>query len=215
MMNDSGITNSGQKNPINLNQKHIMIVGGGISGMAAALTLLDAGFRVTLLEKREVLGGRASSIKHPDSKVWVDNCQHILLACCTNLLHFYQSISVSDNIQFHDRIYFMSPGQDPYALSAAHLPAPFHLMKSFLRMPKLNLRDKFVLCKAMLKIFLMNEKKVQSLQHLNTLEWLTQNHQSPNCISYFWEPFLISALNENLEKASAKYMLKAVREAFL
>ena len=53
------------------------------------LRLADAGFRVTLFERRPYLGGRASSYQHPGTGEVVDNCQHVLLGCCTNLLDFY------------------------------------------------------------------------------------------------------------------------------
>ena len=37
----------------------IAVVGGGLAGLAAACALTDAGFPVTLFEKRPFLGGRA------------------------------------------------------------------------------------------------------------------------------------------------------------
>ena len=43
----------------------VAIAGGGLAGLAAACALADSGFRVTLLERRPYLGGRASSYEHP------------------------------------------------------------------------------------------------------------------------------------------------------
>jgi phytoene dehydrogenase-like protein len=57
------------------------IVGGGLAGLAAACALADAGWRVTLFERRSFLGGRASSYEHPGTGEVLDNCQHILLGC--------------------------------------------------------------------------------------------------------------------------------------
>ncbi len=42
---------------------HIVIIGGGVGGLAAACLLGKAGNRVTLLEKNEQLGGRAGQLK--------------------------------------------------------------------------------------------------------------------------------------------------------
>ena len=42
-----------------------LVVGGGLAGMAAALTLADEGFPVTLVERAERLGGNAWHLRHP------------------------------------------------------------------------------------------------------------------------------------------------------
>lgn len=72
----------------------VAIAGGGLAGLSAACALSDEGFQVTLLERRPYLGGRASSYEHPGTGEVVDNCQHVLLGCCTNLIDFYQRTGV-------------------------------------------------------------------------------------------------------------------------
>ena len=67
----------------------VAIIGGGLAGLAAACALADAGVVVDLFERKPFLGGRASSYEHPGTGEVVDNCQHVLLGCCTNLLDFY------------------------------------------------------------------------------------------------------------------------------
>ena len=70
-------------------QPNVAIAGGGLAGLAVACALSESGFRVTLFEKRPFLGGRASSYEHPGTGEVVDNCQHVSMACCTNLADFY------------------------------------------------------------------------------------------------------------------------------
>ncbi|MFM8732066.1 MAG: FAD-dependent oxidoreductase, partial [Phycisphaerales bacterium] len=65
------------------------VVGGGIAGLACALRLAEAGMRVTVIETRRKLGGRATSFVDPRTGEVLDNCQHVLMGCCTNLLDFY------------------------------------------------------------------------------------------------------------------------------
>src|SRR5919108_1138080 len=89
---------------------HIAVVGGGLAGLAAGCALADSGHRVTLYERRPYLGGRASSYQHPGTGEVVDNCQHVLLGCCTNLIDLYRRIGVEDKIKWYDSLTFVEPG---------------------------------------------------------------------------------------------------------
>ena len=88
----------------------VAVVGGGLAGLAAGCALAESGLRVTLFEKRSYLGGRASSYQHPGTGEVVDNCQHVLLGCCTNLIEFYQRIGAEDKIRWYERMTFLEPG---------------------------------------------------------------------------------------------------------
>src|ERR1700731_587341 len=88
----------------------VAIVGGGLAGLAAACALSESGFRVTLFERRPYLGGRASSYQHPGTGEVVDNCQHLLLGCCTNLIRFYEQLGVENKIRWYERMTFVEPG---------------------------------------------------------------------------------------------------------
>ena len=78
----------------------VAVVGGGLAGLAAGCALVSTGFRVTLFERRPYLGGRASSYQHPGTGEVVDNCQHVLLGCCTNLIEFYRRTAVAESIRW-------------------------------------------------------------------------------------------------------------------
>jgi len=57
--------------------KQALVIGGGVSGMTSALSLADLGYKVSLLEKSENLGGVASRIKQglkgEDIPVFISN----------------------------------------------------------------------------------------------------------------------------------------------
>ena len=97
-------------NPNTTNSSTVAIAGGGLAGLAAGCALAEAGFRVTLFERRPYLGGRASSYQHPGTGEIVDNCQHVLLGCCTNLLDFYRRAGVQDKIRWYEKLTFLEPG---------------------------------------------------------------------------------------------------------
>jgi len=190
---------------------HVAVAGGGLAGLAAGCALADAGFRVTLFERRPYLGGRASSYQHPGTSEVVDNCQHVLLGCCTNLIEFYQRLGVQDKIHWYDRLTFLEPGGRASVIGATSLPAPFHTLPSFVRAPCLDISDKLSITAAMAVL-------APSLPRDNGqpfLSWLRQCGQTEAAINRFWKTILVSALNEDLDQISIPYAAQVIRESFL
>src|SRR5579884_4536125 len=130
----------------------VAVVGGGLAGLAAGCALADAGFRVTIFERRPYLGGRASSYEHPGTGEVVDNCQHVLLGCCTNLLEFYRRIGVEQQIRWYDSLVFVEPGGQRSTIAPSALPEPLHTSPSFLRAAALSITDKVGIARAMLAL---------------------------------------------------------------
>jgi len=192
-------------------QTTVGIVGGGIAGLAAGCALVDSGFRVTVFERRPFVGGRASSYEHPGTGETVDNCQHVLLGCCTNLLDFYGRIRVSDKIQWFDRLTFIQPGGRRSEISPSGLPAPFHASLSFLRASSLSWPDKIGISRAMLA--LMGPLPDDSSKSF--ADWLREHRQTPKAIDRFWKAILVSAINEDLDRISVRYGAQVFRESFL
>src|SRR5271155_1718536 len=131
-----------------------IVIGGGLAGLAAAAALGGAGFEGDLYEARPFLGGRATSYALPGSgeSEIIDNCQHVLLRCCVNLMDFYRRLGVADRIQFHKQFYFIEPGGRTSSLGAGALPAPLHFTGSFRKLPFLGMSDKIGIARAVLSI---------------------------------------------------------------
>jgi zeta-carotene desaturase len=195
------------------NAKHpsVGIAGGGLAGLSAACALAEAGYKVTLFERRPYLGGRASSYEHPGTGEVIDNCQHVLLGCCTNLLDLYRRLGVEDKVRWYRRITFIEPGGRSSFIEASSLPAPFHSALSFLRYKLLSLRDKLGIARALLGLL----AGVPEDSGEDFLSWLRSKGQTQAAIDRFWAPVLIGSLNEDLEKSSVKYGAMVFRDAFL
>ena len=196
---------------MNKQSASVGIVGGGIAGLSAACALSDAGFRVTVFERRPFVGGRASSYEHPGTAETVDNCQHVLLGCCTNLLNFYRRIGVSNKIRWFDKLTFIEPGGRRSEIAHSSLPAPLHTAPSFLKAPSLSLVDKLAIARAMLA--LMAPLPPDSSKSF--LDWLREHHQTQPAINRFWKVVLVSAINEDLNRISVRYGAQVFRESFL
>lgn len=187
------------------------IVGGGLAGLTATCALADAGYKVTLFERRPFLGGRASSYEHPGTGEVVDNCQHVLLGCCTNLRDLYRRLGVEDKVRWYKRITFIEPGGRSSFIESSGLPAPFHSALSFARFKLLSTGDKAGIARALLSLV----AGVPEESGDNFLAWLRRKGQSEAAIERFWAPVLISSLNEDLDQSSVKYAAMVFRDAFL
>ena len=130
--------------------RHVAVLGGGVAGIAAAVRLADAGARVTLLEMSPRLGGRATS--RPDPKAGggdLDNCQHVVMRCCTEILDLYDTLGVGGQIHWHDQFFFVHADGTRDTLRRGVLPAPLHLAGSFLRWRGLGWRDKLSIARTL------------------------------------------------------------------
>jgi len=208
-------------------QPNVAIAGGGLAGLAAGCALADAGFRVTLSEKRSFLGGRASSWEHPGTGEVVDNCQHVLLGCCTNLIEFYRRTGVDDKIRWYDELVFLEPGGRASVIAPSFLPAPLHTAPAFLQAYCLAWRDKLAIGWAMTMLASVFPDGTQPLLTRaqgktivrdtgeSFLAWLKRRGQTPRAIDRFWKTILVSALNEDLDRISVPYAAQVIRESFL
>jgi len=189
----------------------VTVVGAGVAGLAAACALADSGYQVRLLERRPYVGGRASSYEHPGTGEVIDNCQHILLGCCTNLIDLYRRLGVQDEIYWSGEITFVEPGGRRTKLASNGLPAPMHTAASFLGARCLTAGEKLTIARGILAF--MGKTPADSEE--NFAAWLARHDQRGRTVSRFWHPVLASALNEDPEYISVKYAAKVFREAFL
>jgi len=189
----------------------VAVIGGGLAGLSAGSALADAGYRIELFERRPYVGGRASSYELPATGEVVDNCQHVLLGCCTNLVDFYRRLGVEQQIRWYDEITFLLPGGRSSTLRPGALPAPFHAAPSLLDSPLLDLKDKLTIVRAILTLL----PGLPRDEGENFLSWLLRHGQTQGAIDRFWAPVLVSALNEDLDRVSVHYAALVFRESFL
>ena len=195
----------------------MIVIGGGLAGLAAGVALAEAGYRVRLFEKRPFLGGRATSYVLPDGE-HVDNCQHVTLGCCTNLEDFYRRSGSAEKIRFYDRLIFVDPqGHRGTMEASAGWPAPFHLAPSFTLFSPLDWADKRSIARAMLDIVRAGGRPcdLDEDSRISMLEWLRRRKQSQRAIDRFWRVVLVSALDEELDRTDARYGVDVFWKAFL
>jgi squalene-associated FAD-dependent desaturase len=197
-----------------MSSQSVLVIGGGLAGLASSVALADAGFAVRLLEKRPHLGGRATSYALPDGSE-IDNCQHVTLGCCTNLADFYRRVDAADKIRYYERLYFADRrGRRSSIRASSWLPPPFHMAGSFAFFHGLTLADKRTIAHALLAIARTSGAPPKD-ESLSMLGWLQRMNQTQGAIAKFWRVVLVSALDEDLERMGARYGIEVFWKAFL
>jgi squalene-associated FAD-dependent desaturase len=197
--------------------KSVTVIGGGVAGMSAACALAQAGFTVQLVERRGYLGGRASSYLHPGVNEVIDNCQHVLFGCCTNLIGFYRRIGVADKIHWTGDMTMIEPNGrrsrlGPFSIGSLGLPAPLHGTPSLLTAKAFSFADKMALSRAFRA---MMKPGALDASHESLGEWLRRHKQTEGAMNRFWRLVIASALNADIENIAVHYAAKVIRELFM
>ena len=181
----------------------VAVIGGGLAGVASAVALGSAGFEVDIYESRNFLGGRATSWPPPGEGEMIDNCQHVLLRCCVNLLDLYKRLGVENKIRFYREFHFIEPGGRTSVLKRGRLPAPAHFFGSFLNLKFLSFADKIAIARAVNAI--PRERTRADLDRITMLDWLREKRQTAAAIERYWRQVLVSAVNEELDRMAAAH----------
>ena len=179
--------------------------------MSAACALAETGLRVQLVERRSYLGGRASSYLHSGVGEVIDNCQHVLFGCCTNLIGFYRRIGVADRIHWTCEMTMIEPGGRRSQLGSSWVPAPFHGLPKLLSAHAFTLADKLALGRAFST--LMRPVSADSTESLGA--WLKRHKQTEGALKRFWRLVIASALNADVDSIALPYAAKVIRELFM
>jgi len=179
--------------------------------MSAACALADAGFVVSLIERRGYLGGRASSYLHPGVGEVIDNCQHVLFGCCTNLVGFYKRVGVADRIHWTSAMTMIEPGGRRSKLGPSWLPAPLHGLPRLMTASAFTWADRIALARAFRA--LMRPVPQDSVESLG--DWLRRHRQTRGALDRFWRLVIASALNAEIDEIALPYAAKVIRELFM
>ena len=120
----------------------VLIVGGGLAGLAAAAALDGPRAEDHLARKPAPAGSRASSFNDPVTGEPVDNCQHVSMACCTNLADFCGRVGTVALFRREPAVVFLGPDGQLSRLAAERLAGPLSSGGELPRGAYLSLSDK-------------------------------------------------------------------------
>ena len=193
-----------------MSARDVVVIGAGLAGLAATAALAETGARVTLIEWRPYIGGRAYSYKHPAAGETIDS-QHVVLGCCTNIVDLLTRAGAAESLRWYDDLLFLEPGGRRSLLKPGGLPAPLQQTVSLLRAPMLGFGDKLCIARGLTE-FLRGYPGEDSESVAN---WMKRTKQTDRAIRHFWEPVILATLNDSFERCSLKYAGKVFHEAFL
>ncbi len=201
----------------------VAIVGGGLAGLAAAVALADSRFvresksarlEIEVFESRRMLGGRATSYHEPETGELVDNCQHVSLGCCTNFDDFCRRTGIERLFKTQAALRFIGPNGRTHVVERSRwLPAPLHLTPSLLRLSYLTIRERLSIARTLVR--LARENINESTAQFTFGYWLRREEQSDNAVRLFWSPVIVSALSEEVDRASLSMCRKVFIDSFL
>ena len=186
----------------------VAIIGGGWSGFAAAVTLVDAGLAVSVFEASDTLGGRARRVAI--DTMTVDNGQHLLLGAYRDTLALIERVHRDDvrdePLVLRTPLHLAGPGR--FALRARNLPAPWHMVSALLLASDCSLGERI----AMVAAFSRWKSDGWKAPADATVARLLARQPS-TLIERVWSPLCLAALNTPIEEASAQIYLNVLRDS--
>ena len=197
-------------------EKSAVVIGAGFAGLSSAVALAENGVRVTVLEGKPALGGRAYSFADADTGDFVDNGQHVLMGCYGETLDFLTRIGAYEQLVFHEDLeieMLAGPGESA-TLKTARLPGPLHMTAALLGYKHLSVAERLSAMRAGVRMLEMRRSARAELRHLTVaqlMDHLGQSHHSRRC---FWYPLSIATLNDEPESSSSALLAEVLKRAF-
>lgn len=193
---------------------HVVVVGGGWSGLAAAVELAAAGVRVTLFESAASLGGRARGIMYRGAGF--DYGQHLALGTYRDTLALLKRLNVPEDAVFKrlpfDLQFFGEAGCER-RIRAPRLPSPWHLIFAFARAQGWSMSARRAVLRAWL-VLRLHAFALPGDRDITVQEWLQYMKQPEEVIVNFWAPLCAAVLRTPYTRASARMLLRVCRELF-
>jgi squalene-associated FAD-dependent desaturase len=200
----------------------VIVIGGGVAGLAAATALADRGARVTVVEARPRPGGRASSFIDPATGATVDNGQHILMGCYRETFAFLERVGALSRVRVQPSLVVPSvdAAGNHSVLTCPPLPAPWHLLGGVIEWDALGWKDRLSVLRLGAPVR-TEQRRLRGATGLmacspeETVEnWLVRNGQTPRLREMLWDPLALAALNQPPGEAAAPAFVRVLAEMF-
>ena len=189
---------------------NIGIIGAGWAGLAAAVSLRDAGHTVTVHEASGTLGGRARAVSRPEFAAMLDNGQHILLGAYSHTLRLMQRLGLDTETALARQPLTLKAADHSFELRCADLPSPWHAAVGVFLTRGWSLPEKLALTRAILRL---KGQRWTVVPDQTVSRWLERHSQPARIIQRFWEPLCLAALNTPMHDASIDMLARVLGDS--
>jgi squalene-associated FAD-dependent desaturase len=192
----------------------IVVVGGGLAGLAAAIRAADEGAQVRLFEQLPRLGGATWSFARDG--LTYDNGQHVFLRCCTEYREFLERIGSSGKVTLQPRmdVPVHRPGGPVARLRRVRAPAPLHLAPTLLGYRHLRARDRLGVVRTALALRSLDLDD-PALDDVAFGDWLSAHGASQASIAALWGLVCLPTVNLPAGEASLRLAAKVFRTGLI
>ena len=157
-------------------KKKVAIVGGGLSGLACAKYLVDAGHEPIVLEGRDVLGGKVSAWQDKDGD-WIETGLHIFFGAYPNMMNLFAELDIEDRLQWkvHKMIFAMQelPGEFTTFDFMKGIPAPLNFgLAILLNQKMLSLPEKLQTAPPLIPMLIEGQDFIDAQDELSVLDFM-------------------------------------------
>lgn len=193
--------------------KSVIIIGGGLSGLASAVFLCEAGYNIRIYESSPKWGGRTYSYYDKDKEIFIDNGQHILAGWYENTFNYLKKIGTFNLLKFQDnlKLDFFTQDKNHLKFRCGNLPGIYSLLQGVFSFKGFNFNDKLKFLK--IKKVLNNEKySSEYLRSISVRKLLDDLNQTDNLYKFFWNPLILASFNTIPENVSADLFVKLIKK---
>lgn len=190
----------------------VIVIGGGLAGLACALALVEHDLDVIVVESTERLGGRAHSVRDEETGDVVDIGPHILLSDYTNMLRFMSQLGTRDHVCWQrDPFITLLDGRHARDMRARALPAPLPFLPSLIAAPSISLRDLFSNRTVLWRTLRLDHARMLEYDRRTAEDVLRDMGSSRQFTDWFWRSTSMTIMNSPLEHCSAGSLLNFAR----
>lgn len=195
----------------------VVVAGGGLAGISAAVEAAGRGARVTLVERRPFLGGKAFSFTEPRTGVEIDNGQHVHLGCCTAYMSLLARLGSTGLTALQPALHVAVRDRAGVhgVLAARALPAPLHMGPAFARYGLLTRAERLRALRALAAIAALGPAGRDALDHVAFGEWLRAHGQRDAAIERFWDVVILPTCNDRSDRVSAALAMFVITEGLM
>lgn len=190
----------------------VVILGGGPAGLTAAYRLTRLGYRVTIIDRRPLLGGARISEDLGDipDPFTILGCHHAIQALLDSLHPDPQQpaeVEILLEFRLHDGSLIHYP--------RTSLPAPLHTWMNLLRFTGIPWKERWRLTSWVEQLWEGDERLPSDLEQRPADEWLASIGQSARTRHVVWNPLAQWLTGNDLSMMSADAFVTSMRPLFL